>query len=79
MNVSICQSNLEQHFSEDTFSLLGEVLNQPGVETEEYLCQSHCKVCKTSPYAIVNGEMIVGETGEDLLEKIKSARAQKNE
>jgi uncharacterized protein YuzB (UPF0349 family) len=37
----------------------------------EYGCLGNCGECFMFPYALVNGEMVEGENGEELLAKIE--------
>ncbi|RFU63838.1 DUF1450 domain-containing protein [Peribacillus glennii] len=69
--VEFCQKNLDRFLTEDNFPLFQDFLAQPSIEYKEFECLSHCRLCKKSPYAQVDGEMIMGESPEDLLQKLK--------
>lgn len=46
-------------------------MSQKYVGYKEYECQSRCKECKKSPYAIVNGDFVGAHDTRELLEKLK--------
>ncbi|PLT33950.1 DUF1450 domain-containing protein [Bacillus sp. V5-8f] len=68
--VEFCQNNLDRFVTDETFPLFQEFLSQPSIDYKEFECLSHCKLCKQSPYAQVDGQRIIGEKPEDLLEKL---------
>jgi uncharacterized protein YuzB (UPF0349 family) len=45
-------------------------LGRKNVTYKEYECQSRCKECRMSPYAVVNGEYVVAEDSGELLKKM---------
>lgn len=48
-----------------------EILEKdPNLDIIEYGCLSYCSICATSLYALVDGEIITGETPDELVEKI---------
>lgn len=71
ITIEFCQNNLDRFLNEETFPLFQDFLTNPSVEYKEYECLSHCKLCKKSSYAQVDGELIIGENQEDLLRKLK--------
>ncbi|RFU69835.1 DUF1450 domain-containing protein [Bacillus sp. V59.32b] len=71
MTVEFCENNLDRFLNEETFSLFQQFLTQPTVKYKEYECLSECKLCKQSPYAKVDGDIITGESPDDLLNKLK--------
>lgn len=71
VTIECCQNNLDRFLNEETFLLFQKFLTQPSVEFKEYECLSHCKLCKNSPYAQVDGELIIGESPEELVKKLK--------
>ncbi|MGA9174505.1 MAG: DUF1450 domain-containing protein, partial [Thermoactinomyces sp.] len=42
----------------------------PGIDVLEYGCLGNCGICASGPYALVNGELVTGETAEELLKNI---------
>lgn len=42
----------------------------PNLDVIEYGCLSYCGKCSSSLYALVDGEVVTGESPEELLEKI---------
>ncbi len=48
-----------------------EILEKdPDLDVIEYGCLSFCGRCSRSHFALVNGEVVTGETSEELVEKI---------
>lgn len=48
-----------------------EVLERdPNLDIVEYGCLSYCGKCASYLYALVEGEVVMGETPEELVEKI---------
>jgi uncharacterized protein YuzB (UPF0349 family) len=43
----------------------------PGVTVLRTSCLSNCNMCAVSPYAYVNGELLTGETPEDVMSQIR--------
>ncbi|WP_338787212.1 DUF1450 domain-containing protein [Metabacillus sp. FJAT-53654] len=70
--IEFCEKNLNRFLTGETESEYEEAfLSQKNIKCKEYECQSWCKECKLSPYAIVNGEFITAVTSKELLKKIK--------
>jgi len=42
----------------------------PNLDIVEYSCLSHCTLCEESIYALVNGEVVRGETPEELVKNV---------
>jgi uncharacterized protein YuzB (UPF0349 family) len=42
----------------------------PNLDIIEYGCLSHCGKCAASLFALVNGEVVMGKTPDELVEKI---------
>ncbi|MDQ0219708.1 DUF1450 domain-containing protein [Peribacillus cavernae] len=72
VTIEFCQNNLDRFLNEETFPLFQKFLTQPSVIYKEFECLSECKLCKKSPYAKADGEIIIGESPDDLLNKLKS-------
>ncbi|MEN8701499.1 YuzB family protein [Bacillus infantis] len=48
-----------------------EILEKdPDLDVIEYGCLGYCGKCASSLYALVNGEVVTGETPEELVENI---------
>jgi uncharacterized protein YuzB (UPF0349 family) len=48
-----------------------EILEKdPDLDIVEYSCLGYCGKCAETLYALVNGEMVTGETPEDLVKNI---------
>ena len=71
LQIDFCEKNLDSFLKEEHFSDFQIFLNQKNITYKEYQCQSKCKECKSSPYAIVNGEFVVANDVPELLDKLK--------
>jgi uncharacterized protein YuzB (UPF0349 family) len=71
VKIEFCQRNLQEFLSEEDYAAYQDFLAQKNVAVQEYECQSRCKECRMSPYAVINGEMIAAESSAELLEKMK--------
>jgi uncharacterized protein YuzB (UPF0349 family) len=69
--VDFCEKNLNRFLTDELSSEYSAFLNKKNIQFKEYECQSKCKECQQSPYAIVNDKFITAETSEDLLKKLK--------
>lgn len=67
--VEFCVNNLTSDVVEIKKKLETEYIHQ--VDVLEYGCLGYCGKCATQPYALINGEVVSGETGSELLEKIR--------
>ncbi|MBT2688795.1 DUF1450 domain-containing protein [Bacillus sp. ISL-47] len=76
VKVEFCKRNLDEFLKEENFSDYNAFLNQKNIIYKEYECQSKCKECKQSPYAVVDGDFIAAENSGELLVKLKE-RAEK--
>jgi uncharacterized protein YuzB (UPF0349 family) len=65
--IEFCQSNL----SAGTLRVMEELEKDDSLDVLDYGCLGHCGECYASPYALVNGELVMGKTPKDLLEKIR--------
>lgn len=68
--IEFCQRNLEQFLQEENYAAYNEFLDRKNVTYKEYECQSRCKECRMSPYAVVNGEYVTAEDSGELLKKM---------
>ncbi|SFS43175.1 DUF1450 domain-containing protein [Marininema halotolerans] len=62
--------------TEDVESLRVKLEQDDDIEVLETSCLGHCDICATSPYAMVNGEIVIGETAEELEQHIYQAIAE---
>jgi uncharacterized protein YuzB (UPF0349 family) len=69
--IEFCERNLNHFLTGETESEYGVFFSKKNIKYKEYECQSRCKECKLSPYAIVNGEFIAAETSKELLNQLK--------
>jgi uncharacterized protein YuzB (UPF0349 family) len=53
-----------------TSKVLKTLEANPDVDVIEYGCLGNCGECYSNPYALVNGEIISGDTAEELQEHI---------
>ncbi|MGR3762711.1 DUF1450 domain-containing protein [Rossellomorea sp. NS-SX7] len=75
--IEFCEKNLDRFLTEENMSEYNQFLSQKNITYKEYECQSRCKECKLSPYALVNGEFTPAENSKELLEKMKKHVDQK--
>lgn len=66
--VEFCVNNLTSDVLEIKKKLETEYALQ--VDVIEYGCLGYCGMCAIQPYALVDGDVIKGETASELLEKI---------
>ncbi|MGX6444321.1 DUF1450 domain-containing protein [Neobacillus sp. K501] len=71
VTIEFCQNNLDRFLSEEDFSDYQTFLNSKNVTYKEYECQSRCKECKQSPYAIINGQFVAADNSQELLDTLK--------
>lgn len=64
--VEFCISNLANG-AQDSFEKLEQ---DPNLDVLEYGCLSYCTQCSESLYALVNGEIVEGDSPEDLTQKV---------
>ncbi|MFJ7935727.1 YuzB family protein [Sporosarcina sp. NPDC096371] len=64
--VEFCISNLANG-SQETFETLEK---DPNLDILEYGCLSYCTKCMDTFYAVVNGEVVQGDTPKELTERI---------
>lgn len=65
--VEFCQSNL----SAGTERVKEELEKDNDIDVLEYGCLGYCGECYESPYCLVNGNIVIGKTPKDLLNKIR--------
>ncbi|UCZ52537.1 YuzB family protein [Bacillus shivajii] len=64
--IEFCVSNL----ASGTQKVKEELEKDPNLDVIEYGCLSFCGQCAMKKFALVNGEMVTGETNEELLTNI---------
>ena len=64
--IEFCISNLASG-SEEAKEMLEK---DPDLDVIEYSCLSYCDICYDSLYALVNGEVVTGETAQELVDNI---------
>lgn len=64
--IEFCASNLADG-AHKAFAELEQDLN---LDIVEYGCLSMCGKCARSPFALVNGDLVVGEDNDELVKKI---------
>lgn len=64
--IEFCISNLASG-SQKARAVLEKDSN---LDVIEYGCLGYCGICYDAPYALVNGEVVTGETPDELIENI---------
>lgn len=64
--IEFCISNLASG-SQEAFETLER---DPNLDVIEYGCLSYCTRCSDAPFALVNGEVVSGDTPAKLVENI---------
>lgn len=64
--IEFCVSNLANG-SQKARAVLEKDSN---LDVIEYGCLGYCGICYDGPYALVNGEVVTGETPDELIENI---------
>jgi len=67
--VEFCVNNL----TDDVLEVKTILEKDQDIDVIEYDCLGHCSICAQQPYALVEGEPITGETGQELLQNIYQA------
>jgi len=65
--IEFCQSNL----TAGTQKVKEELEKDAELDVVEYGCLGHCGECYEYLFALVNGEIVTGESPEDLLQNIR--------
>ncbi|WP_038112775.1 DUF1450 domain-containing protein [Tuberibacillus calidus] len=66
VTIEICTSN----FTEEAEQALAALRDDPALNVIEYTCLDQCDLCYERCFAYVNGELILGETPLDVMERI---------
>ncbi|PLS18018.1 hypothetical protein CVD28_10080 [Bacillus sp. M6-12] len=72
LSIEFCQNNLDRFLNKGTQASLGHLLRDQAIQYKEFECLSHCKECKQSPYAILNGEMLTADSMESLIKQVEN-------
>jgi uncharacterized protein YuzB (UPF0349 family) len=64
--IEFCISNL----ANGSHKALAKLEKDPNLDVVEYSCLSYCTKCAQSLFALVNGEVVIGETPDELVENI---------
>ncbi|UJF32280.1 YuzB family protein [Paenibacillus hexagrammi] len=64
--IEFCASNMHN----GTDKVMKTLEQNPEYDVVEYGCLGNCGQCYMEPYALVNGEIISAQSGEQLLEAI---------
>jgi len=64
--VEFCMSNL----AAGSYEAMDRLEADPNLDVVEYDCMNHCTLCACSLYALVNGEIVTGETPDELVDQI---------
>ncbi|EWG11263.1 DUF1450 domain-containing protein [Cytobacillus firmus] len=70
-SIEFCQRNLDEFLKEESLAEFNQFLSRKNINYKEYECQSKCKECRLSPYAVVDGKLIAAENSDELLIKLK--------
>jgi uncharacterized protein YuzB (UPF0349 family) len=65
--IEFCQSNL----SAGTLRVKEELEKDTDLDVVDYGCLGHCGECYAYPYALVNGNLVMGKTPKELLQNIR--------
>ncbi|PTX59132.1 uncharacterized protein YuzB (UPF0349 family) [Melghirimyces profundicolus] len=57
----------------DVEKIKNKLENDPEVDVLESPCLGNCEICAKTPYAMVDGEIVTGEDGPDLLKNIRKS------
>jgi uncharacterized protein YuzB (UPF0349 family) len=71
VTIEFCEKNLDRFLTEENMADYHQFLSEKNVTYKEYECQSRCKECKMSPYALVDGEFTAADDSMILLKKMK--------
>ncbi|AZU63816.1 YuzB family protein [Neobacillus mesonae] len=64
--IEFCISNL----ASGSQKALEKLEKDPDLDIIEYGCLGYCGICARNLYALVNGEVVTGETPEELVDNI---------
>ncbi|MCM2675461.1 YuzB family protein [Alkalicoccobacillus plakortidis] len=64
--IEFCFSNL----ASESQGAMEQLEKDPNLDIIDYGCLSHCGECSMGPYALVNGELVSGNTADELVANI---------
>ncbi len=67
--IEFCVNNLTPEVQE----IKERLEEDPELDVIDYDCTTNCTICAEQPFALVDGELIVGESAEELLDNIYQA------
>lgn len=67
--IEFCVNNL----TPEVIKIKEKLEADPDLDVIEYDCTANCTICAEQPFALVDGELVTGETAEELLENIYQA------
>lgn len=67
--VEFCVNNL----TDDVLEIKAKLETDYSLDVIEYGCLGFCGICAEQPYALVNGEVVTGQTAQELLANIYQA------
>ena len=73
--IEFCQAN----YSTGSDQVRDQLVDDPDLDADiiEYGCLGNCGQCFLQPYAMVNGDIVAGDSPADLLQKIKETISRK--
>ncbi|MBC7960012.1 MAG: DUF1450 domain-containing protein [Vallitaleaceae bacterium] len=67
MEIKFCENN----FSQGTEAVAKKIRKEfSSIDVEVEACLGYCSDCAVKPYALVDDEMVIAETADNLYEKI---------
>lgn len=64
--IEFCVSNV----ASGSYQAMQQLENDPNLDVMEYDCLRYCGICSGHLFALVNGEVVKGESTEQLIENI---------
>jgi uncharacterized protein YuzB (UPF0349 family) len=64
--IEFCVSNV----ASGSYEAMARLEKDPNVDVMEYDCLRYCGICSSHCYALVNGEVVTGDSAEELVENI---------
>lgn len=64
--IEFCATNL----ASGSQKVLEVLEKDPDLDVIEYGCLSHCGKCSAFPFVLVNGEVVVADSNEQLIKKV---------
>lgn len=64
--IEFCVNNL----TSDVLEVKMKLEKDPSLDVLEYGCLGNCGICAQQPYALVNGDLVMADSADELLQKI---------